>query len=140
MQALAAGWYIVVDPLTWVHHVRSASFGNRREALAKAGAERMDEMHPNYSGAVAAIAASPAFAEARYRLARQFRSLATGGGRPKPQIMFVITTRVGRVPHANRDLILALSDAFERHALCCDRGAQSEESRAETERVNTCRS
>src|SRR3546814_2867894 len=49
MRALAAGWYNVVDPRTWVHHVRSASFGNRREALAKAGAERMDEMHPNYS-------------------------------------------------------------------------------------------
>src|SRR3546814_5978430 len=50
MRALAAGWYNVVDPRTWVHPVRPASFGNRREALAKAGAES-DRKSPglNYS-------------------------------------------------------------------------------------------
>lgn len=123
MRAIAAGWSNAVDPGTWVRHVRSASFGDRRRALAEAGGERMDALHPNYAGAIAAISLSPGFATARYRIARQFRLLATGERRPKPRVMFVISTRIGGVPQANRDLMLALAGDLECYALCCDRNA-----------------
>lgn len=121
MRALAAGWYNTVDPRTWVHHVRSASFGDRRKALAEVGTQRVAALHPNYAGAIGAIASSPSFAVARYRIAKQFRLLATGQRRPKPRVMYVISTRIGGVPQANRDLMLALADACECYALCCDR-------------------
>lgn len=123
MRALAAGWYHVVDPRTYVKHVRSASFGERRRALAELGAGQMERLHPQYTGAIRTIGVSPAFIAARYRIGRQFRELAAEGKKPKPRIMFVISTRVGGVPQANRDLMRAVADVYDCYALCCDRGA-----------------
>lgn len=120
MRAIAVGWYNTVDPRTWVHHVRSASFGDRRQALAEAGSEQVQAMHPGYSGAIRTIATSPDFVTARYRIDRQFRLLASGERRPRPRIMYVISTRIGGVPQTNRDLMRALAGEYECYALCCD--------------------
>lgn len=119
MRAASAGWVNLVDPSVYVQHVRSASFGERREALAAAGYERVVARHPQYPGRIAAIGASPAFADARYRIARQFRRLA-GGHRPKPRVMFVIATRIGGTPQTNADLMQALAGQYDALALCSD--------------------
>src|SRR3546814_12923259 len=52
MRALAAGWYNMVAPRTRVHHVRSASFRERRQALAETGAPPMQKMNPQYCGSL----------------------------------------------------------------------------------------
>lgn len=121
MRALAAGWYNVVDPRTWVHHVRSASFRERRQALVEVGAERVQRLHPHYTGAINTIGSSPSLAAARYRIDRQFRELAAGKRKPLPRILFVISTRIGGVPQANRDLMRAIADVYDCYALYCDR-------------------
>src|SRR3546814_3282134 len=35
--------------------------------------------------------------------------------------MFVISTRIGGVPQANRDMMRAIADVYDCYALCCDR-------------------
>lgn len=120
MRAGAAGWTNLVDPSVYVQHVRSASFGDRRQALADAGFERVQRMHPGYTGAIRAIAASPRFVEARFRIARQFRRLAEGGYLPRPRILYVISTRVGGTPQTNADLMRAVAEHHDAIALCSD--------------------
>src|SRR3546814_822283 len=61
------------------------------------------------------------FRSARYRIDRLFRELTTGGRKPRPRIMFVISTRIGGVPQANRDMMRAIADVYDCYALCCDR-------------------
>lgn len=120
MRAGSAGWANLVDPSVYVQHRRSASFGERREALAEAGFRRVLQMHPGYAGAIRAIATSPGFIEARYRIARQFRRLAGGASPPRPRILYVISTRVGGTPQTNADLMHAVAGDHDAIALCSD--------------------
>src|SRR3546814_6208469 len=46
MRAIDAGWHHLVDPGVFVQHARSASFGSRREELAKVGAQQLESRHP----------------------------------------------------------------------------------------------
>jgi GT2 family glycosyltransferase len=121
VRAIEAGWCHKVDPRTYVGHVRSASFGDRREALAEAGVQRLREMHPEYVGAIRAIGMSRPFQIARYRIARELGRWAAGGRKPGPRIMFVISTRVGGTPQTNADLMRALAGSHECLALWCSR-------------------
>jgi GT2 family glycosyltransferase len=121
MRAIEAGWCHKVDPRTYVSHVRSASFGDRREALAEAGMQRLRQMHPEYTGAIRAIGMSRPFQIARYRIARQIHRWVTEQRKPGPRIMFVISTRIGGTPQTNADLMHALAGSHECLALWCSR-------------------
>src|SRR3546814_15923772 len=67
------------------------------------------------------IDSAPRLSGARDRIDRLFRELTTGGRKPRPRILFVISTRLGRVPQANRDMMRAIADVYDCYALCCDR-------------------
>lgn len=120
MRAGGLGWAHLVDPSVYVRHRRWASFGERRHALAEAGFRRVCERHPDYEGAIRAIGRTHGFIEARYRIGRQFRRLASGGYRPRPRILYVISTRVGGTPQTNADLMRAVAGEFDAYALASD--------------------
>jgi len=113
MRALAAGWHHLVEPRVFVHHARSASFGERREALAHAGAERLQALHPGYPAAIAGLADLRGFVLARYRIGRRLRALADGAGAPRPRILYVLSTDNGGIPQTNADLMRALAGEFD---------------------------
>ena len=121
MRAGDAGWTHLVDPSVYVRHARSASFGDRREALAEAGFARVVARHPDYEAAIRAIGASPRFVDARYRIGR--RLAVPDLSPPRPRILFVISTRVGGTPQTNLDLMRALAPRHDAFALCSDGGA-----------------
>lgn len=121
MRAIAAGWSNVVAPGVYVRHVRSASFGERRQRLSQAGLAQVLARHPHYLGAIRAIGSAPTFAAARYRYWVRLRSLIQSGRRPKPRVMYVISTRVGGTPQTNADLMRALAQTHDVLALACDR-------------------
>ncbi|KAF1708916.1 hypothetical protein CSC70_12540 [Pseudoxanthomonas kalamensis DSM 18571] len=120
MRAAAAGWTHWVEPTVYVRHRRSASFSERRDALAGVGFRRVCERHPHYEAAIRAISVSPGFIEARYRIGRQFQRLASGGYHPKPRILYVISTRIGGTPQTNADLMRAVAGRFDAYALASD--------------------
>lgn len=120
MRALMVGWCHRVDPSTYVGHVRSASFGDRKHQLAEAGMQRLREMYPEYVGAVRGIGISRNFEIARDRIARKLEACLQTKQKPKPRIMFVISTRVGGTPQTNADLMHALADDYECYALWSD--------------------
>ncbi|MGY0797592.1 glycosyltransferase [Lysobacter sp. A286] len=121
MRALMAGWCHRVDPGTYVGHIRSASFGERRRPLAEAGMQRVQQMYPEYAGAVRGMGMSRNFEIARYRIARKLEWWMQNGRKPKPRIMYVISIRVGGTPQTNADLMHAVADDYDCFALWCDR-------------------
>jgi len=121
MRALMAGWCHRVDPGTYVGHVRSASFGEGKQPLAEAGMQRVQQMYPEYAGAVRGMGMSRNFEIARYRIARKLEWWTQNGRKPKPRIMYVISTRVGGTPQTNADLMHAVADDYDCYALWCDR-------------------
>lgn len=123
MRAARHGWSNVVDPSTYVGHVRSASFGERRLQLLEAGQARLRELHPTYAGAVRNIRALRGFQLVRYRLSRRLQQIDAGAPVPKPRIMYVISTRVGGTPQTNADLMHAVAATYDCYALWCDRHA-----------------
>lgn len=120
-RATEAGWYHLVDPMVFVHHARSASFGARRKALAAAGMERLVARYPAYPAAAGAIPRLPEFIEARYRIARRLHALQRMELVSFPRILFVISTRIGGVPQTNADLMRGLEGYYDSLALRCDR-------------------
>lgn len=120
MRALAAGWHHLVAPRVFVCHARSASFGERREELARIGAERLQALHPDYPAAIAGLADLRGFVLARYYIARKRRALANGECPPCPRILYVLSTDNGGIPQSNADLMRALGDEFDCLAMRCD--------------------
>jgi len=121
MRALMAGWCHRVDPGTYVGHVRSASFGERKRPLAEAGMQRVQQMYPEYAGAVRGMGMSRNFEIARYRISRKLEWWAQARRKPKPRVMYVISTRVGGTPQTNADLMHAVAGDYDCYALWCDR-------------------
>lgn len=122
MRAIAAGWHHLVCPTVFVHHERSASFGARREALAKDGAAKLQATWPRYADAVKDISRLRGFVLARYLVARRLRALQPGEALlPRRRILYVISTRNGGIPRANADLMQALADSCDCLALRSDR-------------------
>jgi GT2 family glycosyltransferase len=121
MRALEAGWCHRVDPATYVGHVRSASFGDRKQELADAGLQRVRQIHPEYAGAVRSIVTSDSFNIVRDRIARRLKQWSQAQGKPRPRIMYVISTRVGGTPQTNADLMHAMAGSWDCYALWCDR-------------------
>lgn len=121
MRALDAGWYHEVDPRTWIAHERSASFGERRQQLASTGMQQLDQLYPEYAGAVRVMRMSRPFQIARSRIGRRIRQAVLQRRKVGPRVMFVISTRSGGTPQTNADLMRALSDDYECLALWCNR-------------------
>src|SRR3546814_18749138 len=111
MRAIDAGWHHLVDPGVFVQHARSASFGSRREELAKVGAQQLVSRHPTSPAAAGALPQLPEFVLARDRIARTFLAIACGDSPPKQQIPFVISTRIGQLPPPTADFLMGLGGA-----------------------------
>src|SRR3546814_20824673 len=90
-------------------------------------------MHPEYAGAIRSIATSNGFNIARDRIARRLKQWTPAQGKPRPRIMYVISTRVGGTPQTNADLMHAVAGSWDCYAL------RSEERRVGKECVSTCR-
>jgi GT2 family glycosyltransferase len=120
MRALHAGWHHLVAPKVFVHHARSASFGERRGELVRSGTEQMQQLHPDYPVAAAGISGLRGFVLARYRIARRLRALANGGSAPRTRILYVLSTDNGGIPHSNSDLMRALDADFDCMSMRCD--------------------
>ena len=63
--ARAAGWKNVITPWAYVYHVRSASFGQEKHALLKAGVDEVIRRYPDYPRAVEQAFSSQAMTRLR---------------------------------------------------------------------------
>ena len=116
MRAVASGRRNIIDFSTYVYHKRSASFGDAKAELLAHGRRIVDERYPAYTRAVRALGKNPAAATYRTRIAE----IAFQVDKPKPRILFVISTVTGGTPQTNADLMRGLSDDFECWLLRCD--------------------
>jgi len=114
MRAVRAGWINVIDDRTYVFHDRSKSFGDTKTELMTAGRAVVDARYPEYKNAIRIFSTSEKIALARNRalLARQ-DCIESRGRAWVPRILFVIATQTGGTPQTNRDLMQALSGAFD---------------------------
>ncbi|MFA0426719.1 glycosyltransferase [Vibrio sp. 10N.222.51.C5] len=120
MRAVAKGWVNVVDPKTYIYHVRSASFKDSKQALIESGVEQVKKTYPNYEGAIKAIGQSELMKEARETIAIELDKVKADNSLLKPKIMFVISTRTGGTPQTNFDLMRGLSDIYDCYVLACN--------------------
>lgn len=116
MRALKAGWRHLVDDRVLVHHARSASFGTRRAQLTSNARAALAVRHPEYAALVADFHKSPGLADARRRL----RAALAAPRRPRPRILYVVSSETGGTPQTNRDLMRAVSAEYEPLLLHCD--------------------
>jgi glycosyltransferase involved in cell wall biosynthesis len=119
MRACAAGWRNVIDDATYVFHERSQSFGSEKTTLMAAGRSVIDRRYSDYTHAIQVFTKSPQIALARLRVA-QMDHLIARAAPVLPRALFVTATSSGGTPQTNRDLMLALSDAWEGWVLQCD--------------------
>jgi GT2 family glycosyltransferase/glycosyltransferase involved in cell wall biosynthesis len=120
MRAAAAGFEHRVDDRTWVWHRRSASFGHSKAAHVRASQAVLAERYPEYRTLVGLFSEDAAFLALRWRLRRALEATLAQGTRPRPRVLFVISTESGGTPQTNRDLMGALSDRYEPWVLRCD--------------------
>jgi GT2 family glycosyltransferase/glycosyltransferase involved in cell wall biosynthesis len=117
MRALSRGWANIVDPSTYIYHVRSASFKESKDALIKAGVAEVKRKFPEYEGAIKAIAQSIHFKDARQKTSELLTDLKPTSKLTKPKIMFVISTRTGGTPQTNKDLMIGIQDIYDCYVL-----------------------
>ncbi|WP_341867589.1 glycosyltransferase [Marilutibacter alkalisoli] len=117
MRALMVGWCHRVDPATYV-----GKSGSQPSDEPKVSVEACVEgACPELAGAKRALALSRDFELARYRIARKLDWATRSGCKPKPRIMYVISTRVGGTPQTNADLMRAVAGDYDCYALWCNR-------------------
>ncbi len=114
LRASAAGWSHLVAVDVYVQHVRSASFGPEREALAAEGGRTLAEKHPGYQRAFDEFVGSEAM-----RAAREEIREALVGPKPRQRVLTVIHDLGGGTEHSSRDLGRALADHVEMLVLRC---------------------
>ena len=117
MRAVDNGWYNLVDPSTYIYHVRSASFKESKAALIKSGLTEVKRKFPEYGGAIKAISQNDAFKSARKDTSKLFANLKSTSDIAKPKIMFVISTRTGGTPQTNMDLMIGIKDVYDAYVL-----------------------
>ena len=119
MRSLRAGWRHIVDDRTLVYHVRSASFQGEKTALYKPGREVVDRRYPEYKALVTHFVDSPKMDMMRYQIRK---ILETSGQlpKPRPRVLFVISTKTGGTPQTNQDLMAGLGDRYHPMLLVCD--------------------
>ena len=120
MRAVRAGWRHVVDDATYIHHVRSASFGAAKEDLMRRGRAEIDERYPEYGRLVHEAFQGIALSASRARVGEVAEVAALGKSPIRPRLLFVLSTRTGGTPQTNEDLMLALADQYETFVLRCD--------------------
>jgi GT2 family glycosyltransferase len=120
MRALRAGWRHIIDDRTLVHHERSASFGAAKTELMAAGRRIVDERYPEYGSLIARFHTSPGLNGARHRVRRLHRDAGVESPVVRPRALFVISTETGGTPLTNRDLMEAVSGAYEPWLLTCN--------------------
>lgn len=119
MRAGRLGWSHVIDGATLIGHARSASFGDTSSDLARSARQVIDERYPEYSAAIGAFLRSEGVRAARERV-RDVRAVIGPESRPKPRVVFVISTTTGGTPHTNEDLMAAVGDRMQTFVLLCD--------------------
>ncbi len=68
MRAARDGWTHVIDDATLIYHVRSASFGDARNDLLRAGRAVLDRRYPDYTGLVRRFEKNPELQQVRQRI------------------------------------------------------------------------
>jgi glycosyltransferase involved in cell wall biosynthesis len=121
MRAGHRGWHHVVSDRTLVLHKRGSSFGERRKSLLKRGRAIVDGRFPEYQSLVAPLRTSPTFLTLNYRVRAAASGYSATAKRPKPRILYVISSRTGGTPQTNRDLMQALSDDHDVFLLTCEK-------------------
>ena len=117
MRAARLGWRHIIDDRTFVHHERSASFGSARASLVADGQKVLLERYPEYNALVRGMQSNARLLDARRRMRA---ALVQNQPRPRPRVLFVISTQTGGTPLTNRDLMAALSNDYEPLLLTCD--------------------
>ena len=120
MRAGRAGWIHLLDDATLVYHVRSASFGDAKTDLLKAGRELVDARYPEYESAISAFSKDAAIRRARQRLGEAIAASRSDPAGVLPRVLYVVSTRTGGTPQTNQDLMSALSGDVETLLLRCD--------------------
>lgn len=120
MRAAAAGFEHRVDDRTWVWHRRSASFGSAKSGHMAAGRAVLTERYPEYRMLTGIFREDAAFLALRWRVRRAVERALAQGDRPRPRVLFVISTESGGTPQTNRDLMGALADRYEPWVMRCD--------------------
>ena len=118
MRSLRAGWRHIVDDRTLVYHVRSASFQGEKTALYKPGREVVDKRYPEYKALVTHFVHSPQMDLMRYQVRRLLENHKLP--KPRPRVLFVISTKTGGTPQTNQDLMTGLGDRYHPMLLICD--------------------
>ncbi|MES3674768.1 glycosyltransferase [Halomonas elongata] len=119
MRAGRQEWEHIIDDASYIHHVRSASFGDEKKGLIQAGRAVVNSRYPEYSSLVTRAFGGEALRDVRRRVVQVFRSARTRSD-VKPRILYVISTRTGGTPQTNRDLMGALEDDIECLVLRCN--------------------
>ncbi len=115
MRALRAGWRNLVCDKAYVLHKRSQSFQGEKTELVKQGRAEVDKAFPEYGQLIAR------FDDVAFRWLRKAVDRALlESGRPRPRVLFVISTVTGGTPQTNLDLMRVVSDRFAPWLLRCD--------------------
>jgi GT2 family glycosyltransferase/glycosyltransferase involved in cell wall biosynthesis len=113
MRALEAGWRHVVDDRVYVHHVREASFGPRRQALLAAGRRTVDARHSRYTELVREFVAGD-MVQVRAAVAEAVREPDGAASAPvRPRVLFCVHEGRGGVPMTTEDLMRGLHDRYD---------------------------
>lgn len=121
MRARNRGWTHIIDDATFVHHVRSASFGEEKHALMAAGRSIIDHRFPRYTELVREAFSGEELAQARLHVAHLYQLDQEKISAIKPRVLYVISSRSGGTPQTNQDLMTALSDRIESFVLHSNR-------------------
>jgi GT2 family glycosyltransferase/glycosyltransferase involved in cell wall biosynthesis len=119
LRALRHGMRHVVCLPAYVTHARNASFGAEKDRLLKEGRALIDQRYPEYGKLVRGFTGAEAPLRAAGPPIRQ--AIAMAARRPRPRIMFVVSTVGGGTPRTNFDLMDGLSWRYETLLMQCNR-------------------
>ncbi|MBE7211151.1 MAG: glycosyltransferase [Gluconacetobacter diazotrophicus] len=122
MRAMRAGFRNIVDDRTFIHHKRSASFGNgdAKAALYENGRAIVSSRYPEYGRLTSVFSEDPAFLSVRWRVRKALADVKGTVELPRPRVLYVISTQSGGTPQTNRDLMGELGDRYETWLMRCD--------------------
>jgi O-antigen biosynthesis protein len=120
MRAGNAGWNNVVDDTTIVFHRRSASFGAERHELMRAGRERLDARHSDYTRLIREFVKSDALCRVQANVGHAYASSVSSTRAPRPRVLYVHHRGTGGTPQTNADLMAGLVDDYEPYLLTSD--------------------
>ena len=120
MRATEAGWSHVVDDATIVFHRRSASFGDEKAELLRAGRRRLDERHPEYTRVVREFVSSAGLAGAQGTVRGTYELAGAQATRVAPRVLYVHHKGTGGTPATTADLVSGLHGLYEAFVLTSD--------------------